>query len=223
MRAGFALVAMLLAAPAAHARPVLVELFTSQACSSCPPADALLQSLAAEDKSILPLSLNVTYWNAPAWTDADSMQAATDRQYWYAGLRHSTEVYTPEAVVDGATQVVGSDRGAVTTAIAQARAHPAGDVKIALSGGATLTLAINPGTGQANILLFGYDPKHVTHIGGGENGGAVITEVNVVRSLSAIGVWHGAALTLHLPRPPGAHAAVVLQTDDGAVLGVAAN
>ena len=99
---------MLLAAPA-QARPVVVEMFTSQACSDCPPADALLGKLAAQP-GILALSFDVTYWNSAAWNDPYALPGAATRQDWYAGLRHSTEVYTPEAVVDGTNQFVGSDR-----------------------------------------------------------------------------------------------------------------
>src|SRR5271156_2426120 len=88
-----------LLAPAAQARPVLIEMFVSQSCSSCPPADALLQQLAA-DKDILPLSLNVTYWDNLGWRDTDALDDTTKRQFYYAGLSNG-DVYTPEAVVDG--------------------------------------------------------------------------------------------------------------------------
>ncbi len=80
---------LLLALPA-QARPVVVEMFTSLACSSCTPADNLLASLA-KNPGILPLSFNVTYWNSPAFTDPYALKGATDRQTWYAGLRHGSE------------------------------------------------------------------------------------------------------------------------------------
>lgn len=126
--------ALALSASPAFARPVLVELFTSQSCSSCPPANALLGQLKAQDKDILPLSFDVTYWNDLGWKDTDSLPAATDRQDWYASLLNSTEVYTPEAVVDGQSQLVGSHAAELRAAIKSAQAAPAGDVAISISG-----------------------------------------------------------------------------------------
>jgi hypothetical protein len=214
------LAALLLVAPAAQARPVLVEMFVSQSCSSCPPADALLQALAATDKNILPLSLNVTYWNNLGWHDTDATNATTARQYWYAGLS-TGDVYTPEAVVDGTTQLVGSDRGKLTAAIAAARAAPAGDVPLHISGGAMLALEISQGDGAGQIILYGYDAHHVTPVSAGENGGTVITEINVVRSVTMLGLWNGMDEKFTLPRPAGEHVALLLQGKDGSVLGLA--
>ena len=82
-------------------RPVVAELFTSQGCSDCPPADALLRHVNATEPGVLALDLHVTYWDSTAWMDPFSLRAATDLQKHYASLRGSTEVYTPEAVVDG--------------------------------------------------------------------------------------------------------------------------
>ena len=204
------------------ARPVLVEMFTSQSCSSCPPANALLQRLKAQDQDILPLSFDVTYWNDLGWKDTDSLPAATDRQDWYASLRHSTEVYTPEAVVDGRAQFVGSHEGQMRAAIAAAKAASAGDVPIGISGQDSLTLTVGSGAGAGSVLLVGYDDQHSTGVKAGENGGATITEVNVVRAMVPLGNWAGAALSLHAPRPAGQHVAVILQSGNGAVLGLAA-
>lgn len=221
MKAGLVLAGLLLA-PAAQARPVLIEMFVSQSCSSCPPANALLQSLAAADRNILPLSLDVTYWNYLSWHDTDSMDTATARQYWYAKLSGGGDVYTPEAVVDGGAQMVGSDRAAVTKAIAAARAAPAGDVAIGIAGGATLHVSVAAGTGAGQVILFGYDDRHDTHVTAGENGGAVISEINVVRTLAPLGTWTGKAVKFTLARPAGEHMAVLLQAANGAVLGLAA-
>jgi hypothetical protein len=210
---------LLLAAVPAQARPVVVELFTSQACSSCPPADALLATYAKNPK-LLPLSFNVTYWNSPAWTDKDSLQAATERQGWYAGLAGSQNVYTPQAVVDGTTQLAGSDATKLAAAIAAAQAAPAGNVPVSVQGGPMIKLSIGTGAGTANVLLLGFDAKHVTRIGGGENGGALLTEVNVVRSITSLGPWTGEAMAMAMSRPAGQHMAVLLQTSTGAILGV---
>ncbi len=216
MKALFAAL-VLLAAPA-QARPVVVEMFTSQACSSCPPADALLGKIAAEP-GILALSFNVTYWNGPAWSDAYALPGATARQNWYAGLQGSQDVYTPEAVVDGTASMVGSDQAKVEAAIEAARAAPAGDTPIGLQAGKTVTITIGPGAPGAQIWLFGYDAMHTTRIGGGENGGNTLTEVNIVRSITDLGRTDGKTITV--PRPAGEHVAVLLQGPSGAVLGAA--
>ena len=115
-------------------RPVVVELFTSQGCSDCPPADALLRHVKATDLGVLALDLHVTYWDNAVWTDPFSIQAATDLQNHYASLRGGTEVYTPEAVVDGKSQFVGSNKGTMTAAVAQARAAIGQVIGRALAG-----------------------------------------------------------------------------------------
>jgi hypothetical protein len=214
------LAAFVLLALPAQARPVVVEMFTSLACSSCPPADAVLGELA-KNPDILPLSFNVTYWNSPAWSDPYALQGATTRQAWYAGLSGSQDVYTPEAVVDGGAQLVGSDRGKVTAAIGEASATPAGDVPITITGGSMVTIKVGAENGGADLWMFGYDSSHSTKIGGGENGGATLTETNVVRSAANLGTWAGQEMSMTISRPAGEHVAVVLQTKTGAILGAA--
>ena len=218
----FALGLFVVASPAA-ARPVVVELFTSEACSSCPPAEALLRQLQASDPDILPLSFHVTYWDGPAWTDRYSLKAATDRQSWYARIAHTDQVYTPEAVVDGTQQMVGSDRASVTAAIDDAKREMAAPVPVTLRVGvmARVIIGTAPEQAPATAWLVGYDPEHTTPIGGGENGGATIIEVNVVRSIDALGVWHGAPLAFTVARPAGMRLAVVLQRPDGGIAGAA--
>lgn len=203
-------------------RLVLVEMFVSQSCSSCPPANALLAELAAKDKGILPLSLNVTYWNNLGWRDTDATKEATDRQFWYAGLAGNADVYTPEAVVDGTRPLVGSNRAKLTAAIRAARNNPAGNVPMGISGGAMLNLDVGAGDGTGQVFILGYDSRHDTHIGAGENGGTVVSEVNVVRSIASLGGWLGVEEKFTLPHPAGEHVALVLQAKDGAVLGLAA-
>ncbi|OYV32275.1 MAG: hypothetical protein B7Z80_27465, partial [Rhodospirillales bacterium 20-64-7] len=198
MRTLLALAAFTAFATAAQAetKPVVVELFTSLACSSCPPADALLQRLSKQP-GILPLSFDVTYWNGPAFRDPYALKAATDRQAWYASLVHSEQVYTPEAVVDGSAQLVGSHAAEIDAAIAASRAAHAAAVPVSVSGGKMITITVQAGAGSgAELWLFGYDPKHTTAIGGGENGGASITEVNVVRSVTDLGGWTGQGMTM---------------------------
>jgi len=208
-------------------RPVVVELFTSQACSSCPPADALLRRLAARDKDILALDLHVTYWNGPAYRDPFALAAATARQNWYARLRRTDTVYTPEAVIDGGTSLVGSREAAMDAAIAAARARanarPAVPIRIAARGG-SLSIALGAGPvegGSAAVLLFGYDRSRTTHAGGGENAGATLSEIDVVRSVTKLGTWQGQPRGFTLPRPAGQRVAVLVQAADGTILGAA--
>lgn len=219
--AGFALCT----SGAASARPVVVELFTSQACSSCPPADALLRQLKANDPKILPLSFHVTYWNKTGWTDPYSFADATARQVWYVGLAGGETVYTPEAVIDGKAQLIGSDRVDILAAIARAkRLADAGSVRVTIARGKTVTVMVGAGTTAAgHVLLLGFDDMHSTRIGGGENGGAVLTEVNVVRSMTVLGPWNGAAQSYMVPPPAGAHFAVLVQRDDGSIEGAASD
>ncbi len=213
---------LLLAAVPAQARPVVVELFTSEACSSCPPAEALLAELT-KDPDILPLAFHVTYWNGPNWTDKYSLTAATDRQSTYAVLQHAQNVFTPQAVVDGLTSVLGSDHTALTTAIASARAAQSQAIDVSVAGNAMVTVKIGAGAGTATILLIGFDALHTTQIGGGENGGATLREANVVRSLASLGGWTGIPMSYTIPKPAGEHMAVLLQQADGTILGAAAD
>ena len=221
-----ALFGLISGAAAAAPRPVVVELFTSQGCSDCPPADALLRHVKATDPDVLALDLHVTYWNNAAWKDPFSLQAATDLQDDYATLRNSTEVYTPEAVVDGTAQFVGSDQSKMADAIMAAKAaiakSPEIPVTVAASGG-HVSVDVGPGTGAGTVWLFGFDPERTTTVRGGENGGATLTEVNVVRSITKIGSWNGQPLQSQISVPAGTKFAALIQRPDGTILGAAEN
>jgi hypothetical protein len=209
---------------AAAPRPVVVELFTSQGCSDCPPADALLRRVKATDPDVLALDLHVTYWNNTAWKDPFSLQAATDRQDDYATLRNSTEVYTPEAVVDGSAQFVGSDQNKIADAIMKAKAAIAKSTEIPVTltaSGGRVSVDVGPGTGAGTVWLFGFDPQRTTTVRGGENGGAALTEVNVVRSITKIGSWNGQPLQSQISVPAGTKFAALIQRPDGTILGAA--
>ena len=121
---------------AALDRPVVVELFTSQGCSSCPPANVYLNELSKQRTDVLALAFHVTYWDYLGWKDPFSLQTATDRQARY-GQRFGDGSYTPEIVVDGETGLVGSHREGVEAAIAKARARgaAAADVRVAAKDG----------------------------------------------------------------------------------------
>ena len=200
-------------------RPVVVELFTSEGCSSCPPADAYLTVLARERGDVLPLAFHVTYWNQLGWRDPFSLQAATDRQSRY-GARFGDGSYTPEMVVDGQKNLVGSDRGEAGSAIAAAErdGRTAAPLTVTRVGG-TVSIRVGEGSGNGRIVLVGFDPEHHTAVGRGENGGRTLTESNIVRSIRTVGQWSGVPLALSTPAPEGQAAAVLLEAPDGTIIG----
>ena len=202
-------------------RPVVVELFTSEGCSSCPPADALLTELSRRGGDVLPLAFHVTYWDRLGWRDPFGLAAATNRQAAY-GRRFGDGSYTPEMVVDGIKGLVGSDRGAAHAAIAEARAEARTAVEIVLSRhGGRVGISLTAGRGAGRVILVGFDPEHVTPVGRGENGGRTLTESNIVRSFRIVGEWTGQPLTLDVEAPAGQDVAVLMEGPDGAILGAA--
>ena len=216
-------VAALLASPAfaGAARPVVVELYTSQGCSSCPPAERYLSELSESRTDVLPLAFHVTYWNQLGWKDPFSLGAADARQARYV-QRFRGFAYTPEMVIDGRTALVGSNRGAAGAAIERAKAADATAASVsAARDGDGVAVSIGPGRGRARVLLVGYDARHVTPVGQGENAGRTLTESNVVRAFAPIGQWSGAALTLHAKALAGERLAVLLEAPDGAIVGAA--
>jgi hypothetical protein len=188
--------------------PVLVELFTSEGCSSCPPADALLARLDAkqpvEGAQVIALSEHVTYWNSLGWRDPFSSEAMTERQQQYAARFGLGEVYTPQVVVDGAAELVGSDERGLTRAIAKAAAEP----KAALSlegvqiskGVVHFKVHAGPMAHTEVVAAIAQDSAD-SSVSRGENGGRRLHHVAVVRSLEALGkqAGDGREVTLKLP------------------------
>ena len=206
---------------AATDRPVVIELFTSQGCSSCPPANAYLNEMVRQRRDVLPLAFHVTYWDRLGWKDPFSLPAATDRQARY-GSRFGDGSYTPEIVVDGVTSHVGSNRAEVGPAIDRARAARATATLLKLArNGDKLTVEVGAGEGRGRVLLVGFDHRHETAIGRGENGGRRLEELNVVRSVRTLADWSGTALRLTEPMPEGEDAAVILEAADGRIVGAA--
>ncbi|MCJ2016566.1 DUF1223 domain-containing protein [Methylobacterium sp. E-065] len=215
-----ALLGAALGPAAATERPVVVELFTSQSCSSCPPAEALIGRLAHEGAEILPLAFHVTYWNHLNWRDPYALPAATARQEAYAA-RLGGPTYTPQAVIDGTVVLVGSDEAAVRGAIARARAAGPG-IPLALTReGDQLVVRVGTGNGDAQVVLVGFDPSHTTRVLRGENAGRTLEQANVVRAIRDLGRWSGGAATFAAARPEGEAAAVLLQAEDGRILAAA--
>lgn len=210
-----------MAAASARAQPVVVELFTSEGCSSCPPADRFLSELVRDRHDVLALAFHVTYWNILGWRDPYSLQSATDRQNDYAAAFGSSSVFTPQLVVDGARSVVGSDRNDALAAIAAAKGGQS-KARVALKGeGGNLQIEVGAGEGTAQVLLVGFDHEHQTAIGRGENSGRTLVEANIVRSITKVGLWTGKSLTILAPPPSGENAAVLLQTNEGKIVGAA--
>ncbi len=157
------------AAALAADRPVVVELYTSQGCSSCPPANAYLNELSRDRRDVLPLAFHVTYWDRLGWKDPYSLQAATDRQDQY-GHRFGDGSYTPEIVVDGATGLVGSHRHDVGSAIETAKreSRTAASISVTKTEGGQVSIQVGSGSGTGKILLIGFDHDHTTAIGRGD-------------------------------------------------------
>jgi hypothetical protein len=213
--------------PAARAGElVVVELFTSQGCSSCPPADALLTELSRQD-GVLALSLHVNYWDYIGWKDPFASVAATERQRGYTRPFTLSYVYTPQMVIQGRRQMIGSDRQGVLEGIAQEAALPRLKVEIAGdAGGATAVLPARDGAETSTLWGMSFDYAHSTRVERGENGGRTLTYSNVVRDIRRIGSWRGEAARVPLPMSELAAGrdavAFLVQADtSGAILGAA--
>ena len=201
-------------------RPIVLELFTSQGCSSCPPADALLRDIVRDRPDVLALAFHVTYWDRLGWPDPFALPAATERQRGYTRISHAGTIYTPQLVVEGTRDLVGSDRPAVLAALKTATPSTAATLRLTDTPEG-VRIEIGPGQGVGRVLLVGYDPEHRTAVARGENAGRSLVEANIVRGLDEAGVWNGAALILKRPRPAGIKLAVILQAPDGRILAAA--
>jgi len=213
----------------AATRPAVVELFTSQGCSSCPPADALLGELSHEP-NVLALGFHVDYWDSLGWTDRFALPYADTRQSRYAHSLRLSSVFTPQIVIDAQRSLVGSDRSAVLRAIGGAHEG----VAIAIERqAAVLTVdlgaAAEPaatGTAGADVLLLALVPEAQTAIGRGENGGRTLREFNIVRASYVLGSWHGAPQRfaiecMRLPADASAVAVLIQRAGQGPILGAA--
>ena len=199
-------------------RPIVVELFTSQGCSSCPPADALLNELA-QRPDVVALGFHVDYWDYLGWKDPLSAPGSTARQHDYARLLNQPTVYTPEMVIDGHLQLVGSDRTAVLAAIDRSTLDDAAAVSFAASQ-QSVTIGAGPGSGK--VLLIRFQRHRDTSVANGENAGTQARDANGVTVLTALGDWQGQEL--HFPiDPPKADegVAVLVQAEDGHMMGAA--
>lgn len=190
-------------APALAGQPRgVIELFTSQGCSSCPPADRLIGQLA-EDSSLVALSVPVDYWDYIGWKDTLALPGNARRQRAYAATRGDREVYTPQAVVNGLAHALGSSRRAIENAITHTRGK--GDalslpVSLQVADG-VVTVKVPAATGarrSGEVWLCPVTAKTPVKIGRGENRGRTIIYHNVVRRWVKLGDWNGKAQTFHV-------------------------
>jgi hypothetical protein len=202
---------MAMAADAAH--PTVVELFQSQGCSSCPPANANVLALS-DRPDLLTLSWQVTYWDQLGWKDTFGQPAFTSRQWDYArGLRHS-DVATPEVVVNGRADVVGNSRGELEDLIRREDRGDSGP-RVNITGD---HVTVDGAGAHAIVVLVRYDPNIIqVPIRRGENGGLTLPHKNVVREVVELGQWNGGARTYALPAAgrPGLKTAVLVQAGQG--------
>jgi hypothetical protein len=219
------MIAALLIATAVTAAPaplVVVELFQSQGCSSCPPANANVNALIDTRSDVLALSFAVNYWDQLGWKDSFATPAYTQRQWDYAkGLRHD-QVWTPQVIVGGAADTVGNRAADINALIAASRV-PAGAPTLALGAdGVSIGAGTAPRTGAA-VWLVRYDPRTVqVAVKAGENGGRTLPHRNIVRALVRLGDWHGAPAHFALPpAPAGLATAVLVQPLGGPILAAA--
>lgn len=179
------------------ATPVVVELFTSQACSFCPPADAMLGELAQRD-DVIALTLNVDYWDFEGWKDRLARPENVERQRGYAAAFGVRVLSTPEIVVHGATSVKGANHAKVAGAIGAAP-QPHARIKLSREGGA-LKIDIKSVAGDdaqlCRVLVIGYDGPHEFHMKSGGNSGKTVSYHNVVQEMQDLGTWAGADKTL---------------------------
>jgi hypothetical protein len=193
----------MVASAIASAEPrAVIELFTSQGCSSCPPADKLAGELA-RDPSLIVMSLPIDYWDYLGWKDTLALPGHTNRQRAYSKLRGDREVYTPQVVVNGVTHVLGSDKGAIESAIAQTHSN-AGmlslPVNLSVAGDQiSVTVPAAKDSTKGEIWLCPISRTVPVEIGRGENSGHTITYHNVVRRWVKLGDWTGTARTYKVP------------------------
>jgi hypothetical protein len=179
------------------ARPVVVELYTSQGCSSCPPADALLGELARLP-NVIALAFHVDYWDSIGWRDRFSVPEAVQRQLRYVDTLGLSSAFTPQVVVDGRSSFVGSDRRRIVAALAETLDTIPIEADVA-HGELTVTLPERRDQSGYDVNLVAYLPEASTPVGRGENSGRTLAEFNIVRQFRRLGVWNGEKNMIRVP------------------------
>lgn len=219
----------------ARAEPrAVVELFTSQGCSSCPPADRIVGELA-RDPSVIALSMPVDYWDYLGWKDTLADSRFSARQKAYSHTRGDRNLYTPQMIVNGSAQVIGNDRAAIDSAIKSTSKDGVMSVPVTMKlSGKLLDISVEaskvPNGGRGEIWLCSVSRSVPISVGRGENRGRELTYYNVVRNLVKVGDWNGNSGNWTVPLEnisrEGIDAAVVYVQDGsrerpGAMLGAA--
>ena len=219
------ILASLLAAPALAQQPAapltVVELFQSQGCSSCPPANANVNALIANRPDVLALSFAVTYWDNLGWKDRFATPAYTQRQWDYAkGFGHD-QVWTPQVVINGRADITGTKAQPLAELLA-ATPKLAGPALTVGGGKVTVGSGAAPKAG-AEVWLVRYDPRTVeVAVKAGENNGRTLPHKNIVRELTRLGRWSGTSASFALPAAPaGLSTAVLVQPLGGPILAAA--
>jgi hypothetical protein len=203
--------------------PVVLELFTSQGCSSCPPADEYLGELTARG-DVIPLAFHVDYWNYIGWVDPYASKVMTQRQKDYARTLNQRYVYTPEIVVNGSAQEVGSNRHGVEALIEAAKKSPSDgpSIDLTLTDDGKVHARIGAGAphvAAATVWIVKFDRPHETTVAVGENEGRTLTDYQTVRTFEELATWTGAPLELDYnakdPEDPGDGGCAVIVQRDG--------
>lgn len=214
-------------ATAGEPAPLAIELFTSQGCSSCPPADLHLGKLA-QRPDIVALSFHVDYWDYIGWKDRFAAQEMTDRQRVYARVLKQRYVYTPEMVVDGAAHEPGVQNAPIDALLADARRRlpERATPELARAADGALSITLTPfkvSGAPADIVVAVYDRRHSTPVHEGENNGRTLENFNVVRHIDVLAKWDGSGARWTLPadsfKPEQGVAVLVQQADQGQILG----
>lgn len=205
--------------------PVVVELFTAQGCSACPPADAFHAELGTRP-GVIALAFHVDYWDYLGWRDSFASAAFSKRQRSYAKAFGERMVYTPQMVISGRVGLVGSHVEQIEAAIATAREQPPRALVRIDTEGDALAVVVEPvgeGVSEANVSYVLLAHPQTIDISRGENRGQQITYHNVVRAWMMLGAWHGNKAHWSLAMPQDAEALVVLVQDkeSRAILGAA--
>lgn len=218
--------AMLCSAAAANAgeRPTVVELFTSEGCSSCPPAEAYVGELA-QRPDILALAFHVDYWDDLGWRDRFGLPESVRRQRAYAKALGLSSVYTPQVVLDGRGNFVGNDVASINKQLNENRSGIA--VALAVHDAEIeIDLGMQEGAAPSDVVLVAYQRSAVSAIGRGENSGRTLKEFNVVRAIQTVGRWDGraqhySAQVVALPKDSTDVAVLVQPLGQGPVIGAA--
>ncbi len=171
--------------------PIVVELFTSQGCSSCPPADKIFSKLV-KNENIIALGCHVSYWNSDDFKDVLSQDFCDMRQHGYIGMKGATRIYTPQMIINGGLGFIGSHQGEVDYDLKMARDNPIKLIFIEINDQNIISFSLpNIENGSYRLWAYGYKNHVKQNIGGGENSGRYIDYANPVMSYTNLGSWQG--------------------------------